>query len=154
MDNKKINNEKQNREVAKSNNRELGLFDPFFDGFFGFPTFKDEFKQLERVMKTDVSEDANGYNLEIEMPGFDKKDIKLDINNGYLSIEARQSNENNEKDKKGNYIRRERHYGTCARSFYVGDVKEEEITAKLDRGILHVYVPKQSKPEKKHIEIK
>ena len=153
MDNKIIKNEKQNKDMVKKNNRDLGFFDPFFDGFFGFPNFKDEFKQLERVMKTDVSEDEHGYSLEIEMPGYDKKDIKLDINNGYLSIEARQSEENNEKDKKGNYIRRERHYGSCARSFYVGDVKEEDISAKLDKGILHVYVPKQAKSEKKHIEI-
>lgn len=148
------NHEKPKHEVGERKNREFGFFDPFFDGFFRFPSFKEEFKELDKVMKTDVKEEENGYALEIEMPGFDKEDVKLELNNGYLSIEAKHNSNNDEKDAKGNYIRRERYYGSCARSFYVGDVKEDDIEASLEKGILHVHIPKEKQPEKKRIEIK
>lgn len=145
---------KQNREVAR-HERSLGFFDPFFDSFFGFPSFKREFKELDKIMKTDVCEDEKGYTLEVEMPGVKKDDINLELNNGYLTIEAKQSKNDDEKDKKGNYIRRERYYGTSARSFYVGDIKEEDIEASLDSGVLKIFIPKETKEEnKKRIEIK
>lgn len=146
------NNNKKERQIARR--REFGLFDPFFEDFFGFPDFKREFKELDRVMKTDVHEDEKQYHLEIELPGYDKGDINLDVNNGYLTIEAKHQGNNDEKDEKGNYIRRERFFGSCARTFYVGDIDENEIQASLDRGVLSISVPKEKKQEtKKHIEI-
>ena len=133
----------------------FGLFDPFFDDFFRFPDFRHEFKNMENIMKTDVEESANSYKLEVEMPGFDKGDISIDLNNGYLTIAAKQNSNDDEKDKKGNYIRRERYFGSCSRSFYVGDIDEKDIDAKLERGVLTVCIPKEKKEEpKKRIEIK
>lgn len=157
MENNNKNNHEFNKshEVASRRDREFSILDPFFDGFFRFPSFKNEFKDMERLMKTDVHEDENGYTLEVEMPGYEKKDINLELNNGYLTIEAKQSGGDTEKDKKGNCIRRERYYGSQARSFYVGDVTEEDISASLDKGILSVHIPKEKKQEtKKRIEIK
>ena len=106
-------------------------------------------------MKTDVKESENGYDLEVEMPGFEKGDINLELNNGYLTITASRNEKNDESDKKDNYIRRERYYGNCARSFYVGDIKEEDIDAKLEKGVLSIHIPKETeKDSKKKIEIK
>lgn len=157
MENNNFNkNEKnnQNREVARRE-RHYDVFDPFFDGFFRFPPFKNDFKELDKLMKTDVKEEENGYVLEVEVPGVKKENISLDINNGYLTIETKQSSNDDEKDKKGNYIRRERFYGSSARSFYVGDVDEDDINASLDSGVLKIYIPKEKHEEtKKHIEIK
>ncbi len=148
-------NEKKPREISKPHHNNFGLFDPFFDDFFRFPDFRREFKEMDKVMKTDVTENENDYVIEIEMPGYDKENISLELNNGYLTVEAKQKTNNDEKDKKGNYIRRERYYGSCSRSFYVGDIKEEDISASLDRGILNITVPKEKKVEtKKRIEIK
>ena len=146
--------ENKRKDLATRQNKRFGIFDPFFDGFFRFPSFKDELNELDRIMKTDVSEEENGYALEIEMPGYDKSDIKLELNNGYLSVEAKHNDSNDEKDKKGGYIRRERYYGSCARSFYVGDVREEDIHANLEKGVLYVHIPKEKQPQKKRIEIK
>ena len=149
---KDFKNQNKN-EVVKHERR--GLFDPFFEDFFSFPSFKHEFREMERAMKTDVREDEKGYSLEVELPGVDKNDVNLELNNGYLTIQAKQNSSNDEKDAKGNYIRRERYYGSTSRTFYVGDIREEDIEAKLDRGILHVHVPKEKKVEtKKRIEIK
>lgn len=146
---------KPEHEVAKRRGDGFGLFDPFFDDFFRYPSLSHEFRNMENIMKTDVEEKENGYMLEIEMPGFNKNDINLDLNNGYLTIEAKKTDVDNEKDKKGNYIRRERYYGSCSRSFYVGDISENDINAKLDSGILTIFVPKEKKAEtKKRIEIK
>ena len=149
------NHEFKKNEVQPRKERGYSILDPFFDGFFRFPSFKDEFKEMNKLMKTDVHEDENGYTLEVEMPGVDKKDINMELNNGYLTIEARQTSNETEKDKKGNCIRRERYYGSQARSFYVGDVNEDDISASLDKGILNVRIPKEKKQEtKKRIEIK
>jgi HSP20 family molecular chaperone IbpA len=147
------NFQKPNKEIARE--KHYDVFDPFFDGFFRFPSFKNEFKDIDNTMKTDVREEENGYSLEIEMPGVKKENINLELNNGYLTIEAKQVSNDDEKDKNGKYIRRERYYGSCARSFYVGDISEEDISASLDAGILKVHIPKEKKEEtKKRIEIK
>ncbi len=120
------------------------LFDEFFDDFarpaksvvrYNYPA--------TTVMKTDVKEDENGYHLDIELPGYKKDDIKAELKEGYMTITATKSDDKDEKDKKGNYIRRERYQGTSSRSFYVGEeVKEEDIKAKFEDGILKVFVPK------------
>ena len=150
----KQNNQNPSKEIS-THEKHYDVFDPFFDGFFRFPSFKNEFKELDKLMKTDVREEENGYTLEVEMPGVKKENVNLELNNGYLTIEAKQNSNNDEKDKKGNYIRRERYFGSSARSFYVGDIKEEDIEASLDSGILKIYIPKEKREEtKKRIEIK
>ena len=150
----KQNNQKPSKEIS-THEKHYDVCDPFFDGFFRFPSFKNEFNELEKLMKTDVSDEENGYTLEVEMPGVKKENVNLELNNGYLTIEAKQNSNNDEKDKKGNYIRRERYFGSSARSFYVGDIKEEDIEASLDSGILKIYIPKEKREEtKKRIEMK
>ena len=108
------------------------------------------------LMKTDIREDDKSYLLEVDLPGYSKDDIKIDITDGYLTINAKVEKENNE-DKK-NYVRRERFTGEVTRSFYVGeDIKEDEVKANFKNGILTLEVPKLSledkKQDKKYIEI-
>lgn len=127
-----------------------------FDDIFGDPFFH---KMDSKLMKTDIREDKDSYIIDMDLPGFDKKDIKIDITDGYLTINAKTSNENEDKDKHGKYIRKERYYGECSRSFYIGeDVVEDDIKATFKNGILTLEVPKEDikekTPEKKYIEIK
>ena len=123
---------------AGSNDWGWGLFDKMFDDFFK-PTFYRE----SASMRTDVNETENGYELSVDMPGFEKQDINLTLNDGYLTVEAKRE----EKQESDNYIRRER---SCSysRSYYVGDaVTEEDVKAKYDKGILTLSVPKKDKKE-------
>ena len=127
------------------------LFDDFMDFPFGG-------KKINTMMKTDIRDTDSSYELDIDMPGFKKEDIKAQLKDGYLTISASTSANNDEQDKDGRYIRRERYAGTCSRSFYVGEgVKEEEIRAKFENGILKLSIPKvENKPqveEKKYIAI-
>lgn len=131
--------------------RDFDLFDNFFrdDDFFN--------KKQNSLMKTDVKEKKDKYEIKIDMPGFEKKDIKLSLKNGYLEISAKTSKEDNEEEEK--YVRRERFFGECSRSFYVGeDITEEDIDAEFKNGILKIDVPKKEKEddqkEIKQIEIK
>ena len=135
------------------------LFDEFFDDFarpaksvvrYNYPATE--------VMKTDVKEDENGYDLDIELPGYKKDDVKAELKEGYLTITASKTEKQENHDKKGRYIRRERYYGTSSRSFYVGEeVTEEDIKAKFEDGILKIYVPKKEPvheiPQSKYIAI-
>ena len=110
------------------------------------------------LMRTDVKETDNSYELDMDMPGFEKEDIRAELKNGYLTVSASSHKNNDEKDNDGKYIRRERYSGSCSRSFYVGeDVKQEDIKAKFENGILKVSIPKkEEKPaveENKHIAI-
>ena len=129
-------------------------FDLFGDDFFRDDFFKSEKNNL---MKTDIKETENSYILDIDLPGYKKEDIKVDITDGYLTINAKTSQEKEEKEK-GKFVRRERFSGECSRSFYVGeDIKEDEIKAKFKNGILTLEVPKVSledkNKDKKYIEI-
>ena len=137
-----------------------------FDEMMDFPWEREFFgrrnplygKNEKNLMKTDVKETDNSYELDMDMPGFDKGDIKAELKNGYLTISASSHKNNDEKDNDGRYIRRERYSGSCSRSFYVGgDVKQEDIKAKFENGILKVTVPKkEEKPaveENKYISI-
>lgn len=131
-------------------NRDFDLF----DDIFGDPFFR---KSESKMMKTDIREDKDNYVIDIDLPGFDKKNIKIDITDGYLTINAKVNNEEND-EKKGKYIRKERYYGECSRSFYIGDeVKPENVKANFKNGILTLEVPKMENqgklPEKKYIEI-
>ena len=111
--------------------------DPFFDAFDDFfkPVFYDD---RENSMRTDIKETDNGYQLDVEMPGFDKKDIKISLENGYLTISAQKSNkeENGENAKNEKYLRKECSV-SCSRSYYVGeDIEKENVKAKYDNGML------------------
>ena len=111
------------------------------------------------LMKTDIQEHDDGYTLEMDLPGFKKDEIQIELNNGYMTISAAKGLDEDEKDKKsGKYIRRERYTGSCQRSFYVGeDVTEEDIKAEFKHGILKLFIPKkEAKPaveQKKYVSI-
>ena len=136
-----------------------------FDDFMDFP-FEREFfgrknplygKNEKNMMKTDVKELDHAYELDIDLPGFKKEEVTARLENGYLTISAAKGLDKDEKDKEGKYIRRERYAGAMSRSFYVGDdVKQEEIRAKFEDGILRLTVPKQDAQkveENKYISI-
>ena len=139
--------------------------DNVFDDFFDFPFYDDRAeKKLDghhaaNLMKTDIQEHEDGYTLEMDLPGFKKEEIQIELNNGYMTISAAKGLDEDEKDKKsGKYIRRERYTGSCQRSFYVGeDVTEEDIKAEFKHGILKLFVPKkEAKPaveQKKYVSI-
>lgn len=117
---------------------------PFDDRFFGrsFPSLG---RDTSGLMKTDVKETDNSYNIDIDLPGYSKDDVTADLKNGYLTISAVKDQNNDEKDKDGRYLRRERYVGRCSRSFYVGTgVKKEDINAKFEDGILKLCIPKKS----------
>ena len=137
-----------------------------FDDFFDFPYVND--KKTERklyghnaanLMKTDIQEYDDGYQLEIDLPGFKKDEVHAELKDGYLVVSAEKGLDEDEQDKKtGKYLRRERYAGSCQRSFYVGkDITEEDIKAQIQHGMLTLFVPnKEAKPvveEKKHITI-
>ena len=141
------------------------LFDDFMRDF---PFSDKDMKRMERklyghhgknMMKTDIKELNNGYELEMDLPGFAKDEVKASLENGYLTISAAKGVDQDEKEKKsGRYIRRERYAGACQRTFYVGeDIGQEDIKAEFKHGILKLTIPKkEAKPaveEKKYISI-
>lgn len=122
--------------------------------------FRDPFfsRNEVKLMKTDIEEKDDKYLITIDLPGYSKEDIKLDVEDGYLNIQASVQKSEDEKDKKGNYIRRERFVGECSRSFYVGEtIEPEDVKASFKNGTLCLEVPKKNEekqiPEKKYIEI-
>ena len=121
-----------------------GLRDSLFDNIF----FPYEHKE-NNMMKTDVKENENDYELQVEVPGVNKENISIDYENGYVTIAAKTNKSKDEKDKEGNYVRRERYSGSYSRSYYVGDVDRESIKAKLDNGVLSIIVPKAKAEEQK-----
>ena len=124
--------------------------------FFGFPFFDIGYNRKHHdLMRTDVKETENNYELTVDLPGFKKEDVHVDLEDGYLTISAKREHSHDEKDKKGSFIRRERSYGEFSRKFYVGDVNESDIDAHLENGILSINLPKEKKlPNKSRIEIK
>ena len=113
---------------------------PFDRDFWG----RTNNKTTKNLMKTDIREHDAGYEMDIDLPGFKKDEIKVELENGYLTISATKGANNDEQDKKGKYIRRERYAGTMQRSFYVGDdVTQEDIKAKFENGILRLSIPKK-----------
>ena len=142
------------------------LFDDFFDDvpFFDNRAENQIEKKLygrhaHNVMKTDIKETDDGYELIVDLPGFKKDEIKVSLEDGYLTIEAAKGLDEDEQEKKsGKYIRKERYAGSCNRSFYVGDaITQDDIKAKFEDGVLKITVPKkEAKPqveEKKFIAI-
>ena len=128
------------------------LFDDFFDDdFMRFPVWGGRNplygKHAKNLMKTDVRETENTYEVDIDLPGFKKDEINVDLRDGYLTIRAAKGLDKDEKDKEGKYIRQEWYAGACSRSFYVGDVEAKDISAKYEDGILKLSLPKQAKQE-------
>lgn len=135
------------------------LFDTFFDGMM-YPTASAAKKKVnfETEMKTDVIEKENGYEFAIDLPGYNKEDLKASLKEGYLTISATKEEKNEEKDEDGRYIHRERFYGSTSRRFFVGkEVTEEDIVAKFENGVLRLDIPKKQpvpkEPENKYIAI-
>ena len=127
----------------------------FFRGF-GRPEHMLYGKNASRMMKTDVKETDEGYELDVDLPGFRKEEIRLDLANGYLTISTEKNLENKD-ERKGRVLRQERWSGTMSRSFYVGEhVTEEDIKARYENGVLSLKIPKKEAPkvpEKKAILI-
>ena len=129
------------------------LFDEFFDD--GFPMIPMRSirnplygKNAKNLMKTDVRETDNTYELDIDLPGFKKDEVQLDLKDGYLTISAAKGLDKDQEDKKGKYIRQERYAGAGSRSFFVGEgIEPRDVSAKFEDGILRVSLPKQVKKE-------
>ena len=131
------------------------LFDNFFDNNFFSGSNPLYGKHEKDIMKTDVREKDGNYEVFVDLPGFKKEDVTLNLENGYLTITAEKGLEKDE-DEKGSYVRKERWSGSCSRSFYLGDgVRAEDIKAKMEDGILTLTFPKEVKklPEKNTILI-
>ncbi len=137
----------------------------FMDDLFGFPEMR-EFDNLEkklygrrasRMMKTDVREKDDNYEVAIDLPGFKKEEITVELNDGYLTINAAKGLDKDENDKKGKLIRQERYAGSMTRSFYVGEnIQKEDVEATYRHGVLKLTVPKKALekvPEKNLIAI-
>ena len=137
------------------------LFDYFMEDF-GFPVFPNVEKALygknaKNMMKTDVKETDAGYEIDIDLPGFKKEEIKMQLDNGYLTVSAEKGLDKEEKNENGRYVRRERYAGSMSRSFYVGEnIAEDDIHPRYENGILTFSLPKEDKKaleEKKYITI-
>lgn len=129
--------------VPRKNNFDLWE-DIFKDPFFNYDDNK--------IMKTDIKEHKDSYSIIVDLPGYDKDNIKIDIDDGYLTIDAIESSNEEEKEK-GKFVRKERYYGECKRSFYIGEnIEAEDVKASFKNGTLKLVVPK--KEPKKEIENK
>ncbi|MEE3420910.1 MAG: Hsp20/alpha crystallin family protein [Lachnospiraceae bacterium] len=133
------------------------LFDDWFDDDFfmpAMPDFSDTEKKLygkraAHVMKTDVKETDKGYEVDVDLPGFNKDEIHCSLKDGYLTISADKKVDNDKKNSEGKYLRRERYAGSVSRTFYVGDdMKQEDIHASFRNGILTLTLPKMEEQKK------
>ena len=141
------------------------IFDDFFDDWMNFPTLRElenvdkklYGKNAAHVMKTDVRDHDDHYEIDIDLPGFKKDEINLELNNGYLVVSAAKGLDEDRTDKTGKVIRQERYAGAMQRSYYVGEqITEEDVQAKFENGVLRLSMPKrdaQKLPEKKVIMI-
>lgn len=137
------------------------LFDDFMDDFFNDGFMTPAYRQAKApagrpMMRTDVKELEHGYQLDIDLPGYGKDEVKVQLKEGYLTVNATKAQSKDEKDEKGRYVRRERYTGSMSRSFYVGEnVTDADIKARFKDGILTLDIPKvePKKPEEKYISI-
>ena len=135
------------------------LIDSFFDDFAAPAKKVMRYNTpANNIMKTDIKDTKEGYELDIELPRYNKEDVSAELKDGYMTISASTKSDEGDKDENGKYIRRERYYGSCSRSFYVGEaITQEDIKARFENGILKLFVPKkEEKPaveEKKYITI-
>ena len=130
------------------------LFDRFFDDslekeFFGThnPLYG---KHAKNLMKTDVKDVNDHYEVAVDLPGFQKDEVNVELENGYLTISTAKGLDKDQKDDEGHYIRQERYSGSCSRSFYVGDIQPEDIHAKYEDGILKLTLPKADQKAMEH----
>ena len=145
------------RPYSRKNN---SLYNPFREmdelekQFFGSP-FEFFDNGVMDAFKTDIKDEGDRYELEAVLPGFDKKDIKLDVNGHVLTVSAERHSEHEEKDKKGKYVRCERSYGSYSRQFDLSGVKADEIKAKYENGVLKLTMPKKTEtlPKAHRLEI-
>lgn len=139
--------------VFRNRNNQLELW----NGNLFADLFEDSFvRRNVALMKTDIKEDDDKYIFDIDLPGYNKEDIKISMENGYLTIEGKHEDNQEQKDEKGTYLRRERRCGEIARSYYVGEVNEDKIEASFKNGVLTINVFKQKEPlpeAKKYISI-
>lgn len=137
---------------------ENNFVDDFFDDVFNFNAPFRQRRYGAKLMNTDVKDLGEQYQLDMELPGYDKNDIQVELRNGYLTVEASKDEVKDEKNDDGKYVRRERYYGKANRSFYVGDyLKDEDIKASYNNGVLKLEFPKENKTaqveEKRYIPI-
>ena len=129
----------------------MDVFDDFDRSFFrGFGNVDHALygKHAQHMMKTDVKETDEGYEVDVDLPGFRKDEIHLELNNGYLTISTEKSLEKDEKNKQGKMLRQERYAGTMQRSFFVGEqITEEDVKATYENGVLHLIIPKKEAPK-------
>jgi HSP20 family protein len=142
MENKENQTKAENSKNELTQERPFGFLDPLFGAFF------PEERGGSRFMKTDVKENDNGYELAVEVPGLKRDQISVTLDDGYLTIAAKENNSSDTSSKNGKFIRRERFVGSYERSFYVGDIEQKDINAKLENGILNVTFPKESSTKK------
>ncbi len=128
--------------MQRNNGSDYDFFDEAMNELF--PFFGYRHNRTHNYMRTDVKENEREYVMEVELPGMDKKDIGLNVSDGYLNISVQKSEK--EQDEKEKYIRRERSY-SCSRSYYIGDVNKEDIKAKYENGILRISIPKETPKE-------
>ena len=128
-----------------------------YDPFKAFENFEREFFKTNGLaeFKTDIRDNGKEYELEADLPGFKKEDINIELDDTYLTIQAERKSETEEKDKKGNYVYRERSFGTYSRSFDISGVRTQDISAKYNDGVLTLTLPKlqETKPETRRLEI-
>ena len=124
------------------------LFDDFFDNTFDKAFFGGNNplygKHAKNLMKTDVKETDSSYKLAIDLPGFQKDEVNVELKDGYLTVSASKGLDKDEEDKNGRFIRQERYAGACSRSFYVGDIRPEDVQCKYEFGVLKLTLPKQA----------
>ena len=129
----------------------MDVFDDFDRDFFrGFtrPEHMLYGKNAQHMMKTDVKETDEGYEVDVDLPGFNKDEIKLELQNGYMTISTEKTLEQKKENKKGKILRQERYFGVMQRTFYVGEsVTEEDIKAKYENGVLSLMIPKKEQPK-------
>ena len=122
------------------------LFDDWFDDAFEKNFFGERNplygKHTKNLMKTDVRETRDSYKLAIDLPGFKKDEVKVELKDGYLTVSASKGLDKDEEDREGRFIRQERYAGACSRSFYVGDIRPEEVKCKYEFGVLRGTLPK------------
>ena len=122
------------------------LFDDWFDDAFEKNFFGERNplygKHAKNLMKTDVRETRDSYKLAIDLPGFKKDEVKVELKDGYLTVSASKGLDKDEEDREGRFIRQERYAGACSPSFYVGDIRPEEVKCKYEFGVLRVTLPK------------
>lgn len=119
------------------------FFDDFFDRSFTQP-FAHVRSSVNEMMKTDIKDTSQGYDISINLPGVKKEDVKAELKDGYLTVQASSESDEESHDETEKYICRERYFGSCSRTFYIGDnVTEEDVKARFENGVLHMQIPKK-----------